>query len=70
MKQWYVSDENENSDVHVYVRPAACLPNRNQWYYAQAKVHYGSAELVCQVDWDRQTGELNFDIRVEKKERG
>jgi len=46
MKQWYVSDENENSDVHVYVRPAACLPNRNQWYYAQAKVHYGSAELV------------------------
>lgn len=23
----------------------------------------------CQVDWDRQTGELNFDIRVEK-ERG
>ena len=21
----------------------------------------------CQVDWDQQTGELNFDIRVEKE---
>jgi hypothetical protein len=30
----------------VYARLDAYLPDRNQWHSTQAKIHYGSAELV------------------------